>query len=378
MNEKFEIMDWNQAASYIAYKLTELATIYPITPASPMSENYENMIIKWEKNIWWKIPQIKEMQSEAWAVWTLHWALSWWVLATTFTASQWLMLMLPEMCKIAGEMLPTVIYVASRSLAFQALSIFWDHSDVMFARPTGFAIFVANNVQEVLDFALIAHSSSLKSKIPFLFFFDWFRTSHEIQKIKKISDPTLFELIDQESIKNFRDNALNSSKPKIKVWAQNPDVYFQWRERTNEHYQKLPQIVQNNFDKLYAITQRKYEIFEYIGNPKAEIIFVVMWSASETIEEYIYQTKKNIWLIKVRLFRPFFAPYFISKIPSSCKKIIVLDKTKEAWSQAEPLYMEVVFALKDNKNIKITGWRYWLGWKDFTPAMVEAIIKNNI
>jgi pyruvate-ferredoxin/flavodoxin oxidoreductase len=375
-NFKKATMDGNTAASHVAYAFSDVAAIYPITPSSPMGEMIDVWSAYGRKNIFGEEVDVAEMQSEAGASGAVHGSLSAGALTTTFTASQGLMLMLPVMHKIAGEMLPAVFHVSARSLAAQSLSIFGDHSDVMSARNTGFAMLAANSIQEIMDLALVAHLSSIKSRIPFLHFFDGFRTSHEIQKIEVIDYDIMKDLVDTNAINEFRKRALNPQHPLLKVGAQNPDVYFQGRETVNKYYDELPELVQNYMNKVSEKVGRKYRLFDYVGEKEAKKIIILMGSGAETVEEtinYLNAKGEKLGLIKVRLYRPFSVKHFIDAIPQSVNKIAVLDRTKEPGAIGEPLYLDVVTALKDNKNIKIVGGRYGLSSKEFTPSMVKAV-----
>ncbi len=375
MTKKMQSMDGNTAAAHVAYAFSEVAAIFPITPSSPMGEKADAWAAAGLKNIYGEVVDVVEMQSEAGAAGTVHGTLSGGALTTTFTASQGLMLMLPNMHKIAGEMLPTVFHVSARSLAAQALSIFGDHSDVMSARNTGFALLASASIQEVMDLAAVAHMSTIRGKIPFLHFFDGFRNSHEIQKIETVDYDVYKELNDDEGVAEFRNKGLNPQRPYLKVGAQNPDVYFQGRETVNKYYDALPELVQAQMDKYAEVTGRQYHLFDYVGAPDAEKIIIAMGSGVETIEETINHLNANgekLGLLKIRLYRPFSLDAFLKAIPKSVKKIAVLDRTKEPGSLGEPLYLDVVTALQ-NKNLTIIGGRYGLSSKEFTPAMVKAV-----
>ncbi|RLC47574.1 MAG: pyruvate:ferredoxin (flavodoxin) oxidoreductase [Candidatus Cloacimonadota bacterium] len=375
MKKEIISMDGNTAASYVAYAFSEVAAIYPITPSSPMGELADAWAAQGRKNIFGQTVDVIEMQSEGGASGAVHGALSAGALTTTFTASQGLMLMLPNMHKIAGEMLPTVFHVAARSLACQSLSIFGDHSDVMSARNTGFGLVAAGSIQEIMDLAVISHLATLKSKVPFLNFFDGFRSSHEIQKIEAIPYDVMAELLEMEYVEDFRNRAMRPDKPVLKVGAQNPDVYFQCRETVNKYYLVTPQIVQEYMDKFADKIGRRYNLFDYVGVPDAEKIIVSMGTSTETIEEtvnYLNKKGEKVGAIKVRLYRPFSAKAFVSAIPDTVKKIAVLDRTKEPGSLGEPLYLDVAVALSE-KNIKVIGGRYGLSSKEFTPTMVKAV-----
>ncbi len=373
---KMATVDGNTAAAHVAYAFSEVAAIYPITPSSPMGEYADSWAASGRKNIFGQIVKVMEMQSEAGAAGAVHGSLSAGALTTTFTASQGLMLMLPNMYKIAGEMLPTVFHIAARSLAAQSLSIFGDHSDVMAARNTGFALMAASNIQEIMDLAIVSHLATLKSKIPFLNFFDGFRNSHEIQKIEIIDYDTMKELLEPEYVTDFKNRALNPNKPFAKVGAQNPDVYFQGRETSNKYYEATPQIVQEYMDKLAEVIGRSYHLFDYFGAKDAERVIVIMGSGADTVEETINYLNKNgekVGLIKVRLYRPFSIDALKKALPKTVKKIAVLDRTKEPGAIGEPLYLDVVAALKDRPDITIIGGRYGLSSKEFTPSMVKAV-----
>ncbi len=375
---KFKTMDGNTAAAHVAYAYSEVAAIYPITPSSPMGEMADSWSAQGVKNVFGQTVKVVEMQSEGGASGAVHGSLSAGALTTTFTASQGLMLMLPNMHKIAGELLPTVFHVSARSLAAQSLSIFGDHTDVMSARNTGFALLASSSVQEVMDLAIVAHLSTLKAKIPFLHFFDGFRTSHEIQKIEVVDYEDLASLVEMEYIEDFRNRALRPDKPVAKVGAENPDVYFQGREVSNKYYEATPAIVQEYMDKVAKVIGRQYHLFDYVGDPEAEKIIIAMGSGNETIEEtvnYLVKKGEKVGAVKVRLYRPFSVKDFIKVIPESVKKIAVLDRTKEPGSIGEPLYLDVVAALT-GKNIKIIGGRYGLSSKEFTPTMVKAVFDH--
>jgi pyruvate-ferredoxin/flavodoxin oxidoreductase len=375
---KKQTIDGNFAASHVAYAFSDIAAIYPITPSSNMGEYADAWASKGQKNIFGEAVDVVEMQSEAGAAGAVHGSLSAGAFTTTFTASQGLMLMLPNMHKIAGEMLPTVFHVSARSLAAQSLSIFGDHSDVMSARNTGFALVAASSIQEIMDLGLVSHLATLESSIPFLNFFDGFRNSHEIQKIEMIDYDTMGELLKDsaEYAEEFRKRALNPEAPMAKVGAQNPDVYFQGRETVNKYYVVTPEIVQKYMDKVAEKIGRQYHLFDYFGDPKAEKVIVAMGSGCDTIEETINNLNKKgekLGLVKVRLYRPFASEKFLETIPASVKKIAVLDRTKEPGSVGEPLYLDVSAALKDRKEIQVIGGRYGLSSKEFTPSMVKAV-----
>ena len=376
--EKTVTITGNQAASHVAYAYSESAAIYPITPSSDMGEFADSWASENRKNIFGEIVDITEMQSEAGAAGAVHGSLAAGALTTTFTASQGLLLMIPNMYKIAGEMIPAVFHVSARSLAAQSLSIFGDHSDVMAVRNTGFALLASSSIQEVMDLSAVAHLATLKAQVPFVSLFDGFRTSHEISKVKEISYETLKELSEPEYIKRFKERALRPEKPYAKVGAQNPDVYFQGRETVNKYYDATPAIVQEYMDKVAKKTGRQYHLFDYYGHPQAENIIIAMGSSCETIEEtidYLMTKGQKVGLVNVRLYRPFSIENFLKTIPETVKKIAVLDRTKEPGSIGEPLYLDVTAALK-GRNIMIIGGRYGLSSKEFTPSMVNAVYKH--
>ncbi|MCB9358433.1 pyruvate:ferredoxin (flavodoxin) oxidoreductase [Candidatus Woesearchaeota archaeon] len=376
---KYIVEDGNSAAANIAYVFSEVAAIYPITPSSPMGELADMWSAKGKKNLFGECVEVVEMQSEGGAAGAIHGSLTAGALTTTFTASQGLLLMIPNMYKIAGEMMPTVFHVSARSLAAQSLSIFGDHSDVMAIRDTGFAIIAANSVQEVQDLAVVSHLATLEAHLPFLNFFDGFRTSHEIQKIELIEDDVLKSMLNHDLIAKFRDNKLTPEKPKVKVGAENPDVYFQGRETVNKYYDATPAIIQKYMDLVKEKTGRAYKLYDYIGAPDADKIIISMGSGCETIEEtidFLVSKGQKVGALKVRLYRPFSVKDFQEAIPATVKKIAVLDRTKEPGSIGEPLYLDTVAALKDRKDTTIVGGRYGLSSKEFTPSMVNAVYKH--
>jgi pyruvate-ferredoxin/flavodoxin oxidoreductase len=379
-----EILDGNQAAASIAYRVSEVIAIYPITPASPMGEWADQWKDEGRRNVFGTVPAVTEMQSEGGAAGTLHGALQAGALGTTFTASQGLLLMIPNMYKIAGELTSTVIHVAARTLATHALSIFGDHSDVMAARATGFAMLCSCSVQEASDFAMIAHSATLEARIPFLHFFDGFRTSHEVNKIFPLSDDDLRDMLDEDAIRRHRARALTPDRPKLRGSAQNPDVFFQAREAANPFYLATPTIVQNAMDHLAARTGRSYHLCDYVGAPDAERVIVLMGSGAGAVEEAVAALNslgQKVGLLKVRLFRPFPADAILAALPPTARALGVLDRTKEPGSPGEPLYMDIVtmFAELSEKDRsarvwpRIVGGRYGLSSKEFTPAMVKAV-----
>ncbi len=372
------ICDGNEATADIAYRLTDMAVIYPITPSSPMAENYELWGTKDKKNIFNSVPHVSEMQSEAGAIGAVHGALQAGSITTTFTASQGLLLMIPNMYKIAGELHPFVMHVSARTIATHALSIFGDHSDVMACRQTGFAMLAANNAQECHDLALVSHIATFKSRVPFLHFFDGFRTSHEINLIEKIEDSVIEKMLPVDSIKEFRQRALVPTNPNIRGTSQNPDVFFQAREASNPYYNNVENIVAKTMDEFETLTGRSYHLIDYVGAKDPESVIVAMGSGCDTIEETIKVLNKqnyNVGLLKIRLYRPFPTKYFAEILPKSVKKIAVLDRTKESGSVGEPLYLDVVSSLKETgrDNIKVIGGRYGLSSKEFTPPMVKAV-----
>ena len=379
MSGKTITVDGNYAAAHVAYALSEVAAIYPITPSSTMGEWVDEWASQNKKNIWGKEVSVAEMQSEAGAAGAVHGSLAAGSLTSTYTASQGLLLMIPNMYKIAGELLPTVFHVTARALACQSLAIFGDHSDVMACRNTGFAMLSAASVQEEMDLALVAHLATYKSSVPFLQFFDGFRTSHELHKIEEIPYETIAELVEPKYIEAFKNRALRPEKPICKVGAQNGDVYFQGRETVNKFYDAVPAIVQEYMDKVAAKTGRSYKLFDYVGAPDATDVIVSMGSSCETIEEAITYLNKErgtkYGLVKVRLYRPFFADAFKAALPATVKRIAVLDRTKEPGALGEPLFLDVKVAVNDN-NMFIIGGRYGLSSKEFSPSMVLAIYKH--
>ncbi len=374
-------MDGNSAAAYSAYAFSEVAAIYPITPSSNMADVTDKYSVSGKKNIFGSTVEVVEMQSEGGAAGAIHGALSTGALATTFTSSQGLLLMIPNMYKMAGELLPSVIHVAARTIATHALSIFGDHSDVYACRQTGYAMLCANNPQEALHFSAIAHLSAIKSHVPFLHFFDGFRTSHEIQKINLLDYEDLKNLVDYEELQKFKNRALNPENPHLGGTAQNDDVYFQNREASNIYYQKVPGIVENYMSAINEIANTNYKPFEYYGDTNAENIIIAMGSVCETIEEtidYLGQKGEKLGLIKVRLYRPFSAEHLLKALPKGTKKITVLDRTKEAGASGEPLFLDVLAALNhlNIKNIEIFSGRYGLSSKNTTPSQILAVYEN--
>ena len=379
-NKKFITCDGNQAAAHIAYMFSEVAAIYPITPSSTMAEYVDEWAAAGRKNMFGETVRVEEMQSEAGAAGAMHGSLQAGALTSTFTASQGLLLMIPNMYKISGELLPGVFHVSARSLAAQALSIFGDHSDVMSARQTGFAMLATGSVQEVMDLAGIAHLASIKTRVPFLHFFDGFRTSHEIQKIEVMEQDTLVSLLDKEALKRFRDNALSPEHPVTRGTAQNPDIYFQSREAANPFYNAIPDVVAEYMDQISKITGRKYRPFDYYGAEDAEHLIIAMGSVTDTIKEVIdakVAKGEKVGLIAVHLYRPFSAKYFMEACPKTVKRIAVLDRTKEPGANGDPLYLDVceLFYGKANAPL-IVGGRYGLSSKDTTPSQIISVFNN--
>ena len=379
MNQRVTI-DGNEAAAYVAYKTNEVIAIYPITPSSAMGESADAWSAADQKNIWGMRPFVREMQSEGGAAGVVHGSLQTGSLTTTFTASQGLLLMIPNMFKIAGELTSTVFHIAARTLATHGLSIFGDHSDVMAARSTGWAMLFANSVQEVMDFALISQASTLEARVPFLHIFDGFRTSHEVMKVTQLSDTEITGMMDQELVRLHRARALTPDRPVIRGTAQNPDVFFQSRERANSFYLQTPAIVEKTMDRFAALTGRRYKLFDFVGDPNAERVLVMMGSGCETAEETVEALRlrgEKVGLLKVRLYRPFSISHFINSLPATTKAIAVLDRTKEPGSTGEPLYQDVVTAIAETvvfaRGVRIIGGRYGLSSKEFTPAMVKAV-----
>ena len=379
--KKFITCDGNYAAAHVAYMFSELAAIYPITPSSTMAEYVDEWSSFGKKNLFGEQLRVVEMQSEGGAAGALHGALQAGVLATTFTASQGLLLMIPNMYKIAGELLPTVFHVSARTLAAQALSIFGDHSDVMAARQTGFALLASSSVQEALDLGAVAHLATLKSRVPFVHFFDGFRTSHEIQKIEDLDQDAVKKMISDKSLKAFRQKALNPVKPVTRGTAQNPDVFFQAREASNPFYDAVPDIVARYMGEISELTGRHYLPFDYYGDPQAENIIIAMGSVCETIREVVdmqMEKGEKVGVLTVRLYRPFSAKYFFRVLPKSVKRIAVLDRTKEPGAVGEPLYVDIKSAIaeKGGKMPLIVGGRYGLSSKDTSPAQILSVFEN--
>ena len=388
MKRRQVTIDGNTAAAHVAHATNEVIAIYPITPSSPMGEMADAKTAKGQPNIWGTVPSVTEMQSEAGAAGAVHGALAAGALTTTFTASQGLLLMIPNMYKIAGELLPTVFHISARSLACQALSIFGDHSDVMTCRETGFGMLCSCSVQEVMDLGLIAQQATLASRVPFLHFFDGFRTSHEEQKVEELTYDDMKAMIDDELVAQHKARALSPDHPTISGTAQNPDVYFQGRETVNKYYLATPQIAQETMDRFAKIVGRQYKLFDYVGAPDAEKIIIMMGSGAETAHEtveYLSSKGEKVGLIKVRLYRPFSTEHLMQALPKTVKKIAVLDRTKEPGALGEPMYLDVRTAIGEamgdgiapfERYPLVVGGRYGLGSKEFTPAMVKAVLDN--
>lgn len=382
MARKMKTMDGNQAAAHASYAFTEVAAIYPITPSSVMPEHVDEWATEGRKNLLGQTVQVTEMQSEAGAAGAVHGSLAAGALTTTFTASQGLLLMIPDLYKVAGEQLPGVFDVSARAVASHALSIFGDHSDVMACRQTGAAMLCESSVQEVMDLTPVAHLSALKGHVPFINFFDGFRTSHEIQKIEQWDYEDLRDLVDWDAVDAFRKHALNPNHPVERGSAQNPDIFFQAREASNPYYDALPAIVQDYMDKINAKIGTDYKLFNYYGAEDAEHVIIAMGSVNDTIEEtidYLVKTKgAKVGVVKVRLYRPFSKEALLKALPKTVKTISVLDRTKEPGSVGEPLYLDVVAALAGSefKDVKILSGRYGLGSKDTTPAQIVAVFEN--
>jgi pyruvate-ferredoxin/flavodoxin oxidoreductase len=388
MKRKFKTMDANEAVAHVAYRVNEVIAIYPITPSSNMGEWADQWASEGVPNIWGTVPQVVEMQSEGGAAGAVHGALQTGSLATTFTASQGLLLMIPNMNKIAGELTPTAFHVSARTLATHALSIFGDHSDVMTCRTTGYAMLCSNSVQEAMDLTLIAHAASLESRIPFLHFFDGFRTSHEVNKIEMLMEDDLRALINMDRVIEHRQRALSPEHPVLRGTAQNPDVFFQIRETINPFYAACPELTQETMDKFAQVVGRSYHLFDYVGAADAERVIVMMGSGAEAAHEtveYLNARGEKVGLVKVRLYRPFSVKNFVEALPATVRNVAVLDRTKEPGSGGEPLYLDVVNALHEGvqkgygclKAIpRVVGGRYGLSSKEFTPAMVKAVYDN--
>jgi len=383
-------IDGNEATAYVAHKLSEVIAIYPITPSSPMGEFADEWSAAKETNIWGTVPLVVEMQSEGGAAGAVHGAMQTGALTTTFTASQGLLLMIPNMYKIAGELTPTVFHVSARSLAAQGLSIFGDHSDVMATRGAGFALLASSSVQEAHDLALIAHASTLDARIPFLHFFDGFRTSHEVNKIEQLTHEDLQAMIEDRFVYAHRQRSLSPDRPVMRGTAQNPDVYFQARETVNPYYQACPEVVQKYMDKFASLVGRQYHLFDYAGALDAERVIVIMGSGAETASEtaaYLAERGEKVGVVNVHLYRPFSVKHFLEALPPTVKVIAVLDRSKEPGSAGEPLYQDVVTAINEGlaegsapyaqfanrPYARVIGGRYGLSSKEFTPAMAKGV-----
>ncbi|MCD6332888.1 MAG: pyruvate:ferredoxin (flavodoxin) oxidoreductase, partial [Bacteroidales bacterium] len=379
-NKKFITCDGNQAASHIAYMFSEVAAIYPITPSSNMAEFIDEWAAHGRKNMFGEEVKVVEMQSEGGASGAVHGSLQGGALTSTFTASQGLLLMVPNMYKIAGELLPAVFHVSARSVAAHALSIFGDHSDIYATRQTGFALLASGSVQQNMDLAGVAHLAAIESRVPFVHFFDGFRTSHEIQKVETIEMDDLAKLVDRNALQQFRDRALNPEEPVTRGTAQNPDIFFQATEASNPFYEKVPDMVERYMQEITRLTGREYHPFTYYGAPDAERIIIAMASVTETAREvvdHLTDRGEKVGLITCHLYRPFSAKYFLKVLPESVKRIAVLDRTKEPGSGGEPLYLDVrnIFFGKPDAPV-IVGGRYGLSSKDTTPAMIISVFDN--
>ena len=378
-NPVFVTVDGNEAAAYVAYAFTEIAAIYPITPSSPMAGKTDVWSAKGKKNLFGQTVRLIEMQSEAGAAAAVHGALQTGALATSFTSSQGLMLMIPVLHRIAGERLPGVLHVAARTVGTHAMSIFGDHSDVMSCRNTGFAMLCTGSVQEVMDLSGVAHLSAIKGRVPFMNFFDGFRTSHEIDKVEQISYDDLKALLDTDALDAFRARALNPEHPMIRATVQNPDIYFQVREANNAGYAALPDIVEGYMAKISALTGREYHCFNYYGAPDADRVVVAMGSVSGCVEETVDALNargEKVGFVQVHLFRPFDVNRFVAALPETVKAVAVLDRTKEMGSAGEPLYQDVCTALRGRSDLTVVGGRYGLSSKDTTPAQIAAAFEN--
>ncbi|MEI6351154.1 MAG: pyruvate:ferredoxin (flavodoxin) oxidoreductase, partial [Verrucomicrobiota bacterium] len=388
ISAKAATLDANEAVASVAYRLSETIAIYPITPSSPMAESCDEWSAKQKPNLWGTVPHLVEMQSEAGVAGAVHGMLQSGALTTTFTASQGLLLMIPNLYKIAGELLPFCFHVTARALATHALSIFGDQGDVMACRQTGVALLASNSVQEAHDLACIAHAATFETRVPFLHFFDGFRTSHEVAKFEMLGDEVLREMIDEELIAAFRSRALTPDRPSIRGTAQNPDVFFQAREACNPYYARTPEVVQGLMDKFAKLTGRQYHLFDYVGHPEADRVIIAIGSGAETVEEAVNWLNANgqkVGVLKVRLFRPFSVADFVKVLPATVKSIAVLDRTKEPGAVGEPLYLDIITALAEARSEGtkrfdcepvVIGGRYGLGSKEFDPAMAKAIFEE--
>jgi len=376
--KKLVTMDGNEAAAYISYAFTEVAAIYPITPSSPMAGKTDAWSANGKKNIFGQQVSLVEMQSEAGAIAAVHGSLETGALSASFTSSQGLMLMIPVLHRISGERLPGVLHVASRTVGTHALSIFGDHSDIYNCRQCGFAMLSTSSVQEIMDLAPVAHLSAIKARIPFMHFFDGFRTSHQIDKVEEMPYSELSKLVDYEALNDYKRGALNPDHPDLRATVQNPDIFFQVREANNTDYNELPCIVENYMAEISKITGREYHLFNYYGAKDAENVIVAMGSVSETVMEtvdYLNRHGKKVGFLQVHLYRPFSSKHFISALPETVKKIAVLDRTKEMGAVGEPLYTDVRSVLFD-KDIVVIGGRYGLSSKDTTPSDILSVFEN--
>jgi len=380
MTKKMQTIDGNTAAAHVAYAMSDVATIYPITPSSPIGEIADEWSADGRKNIFGQRLIVRQLQSEAGAAASVHGSLAAGALTTSFTASQGLLLMIPNMYKMSGELLPCVLHVTARAIAAHALSIFGDHQDVMAVRQTGFAIVASASVQEVMDLGLVSHLAAIESRVPFLHFFDGFRTSHEIQKIEMIDYDDMAKLVNWDAVKSFRQRGANPERPELRGTAQNPDIYFQNREAANPYYLKLPDVIDDAMKKVSQLTGRPYKLFDYIGAADAEDIIISMGSSCETIEEVVNHLAgqgRKVGLVKVRVYRPFSQAHLFDVIPETMRSISVLDRTKEPGALGDPLYQDVctAFMEKGEKPLIVNG-RYGLGSKEFNPSMVKAVFDN--
>jgi pyruvate-ferredoxin/flavodoxin oxidoreductase len=380
MNKKMKTIDGNAAAAHVVYAMSDVAAIYPITPSSGIGEICDDWAAGGRENIFGQTLLVLQLQSEAGAAAAVHGSLAAGSLTSTFTASQGLLLMIPNMYKIAREFLPAVFHVTARSVAGHALSIFADHQDVMAVRQTGFVLLASASVQEVMDLGLVAHLAAIESSLPVLHFFDGFRTSPEIQKIEVIDYADMAQLVNRDAVEKFRLRGANPERPELRGMAQNPDIYFMGREAANPYYQQVPKIVSESMKKVAKLTGRNYRLFDYVGHPKAEKIIISMASSCETIEEvvnYMVAGGEKVGLIKVRLYRPFSSYHFYAAVPASVKRIAVLDRTEETGSSGEPLYLDVCASFMEFGELpKIVGGRYGLNSEEFNPSMIKAIFDN--
>ena len=381
MSRKMKTMDGNNAAAHVSYAFTDVAAIYPITPSSVMADETDKYAAAGRKNLFGREVKVTEMQSEAGAAGAVHGSLAAGAFTTTYTASQGLLLMIPNMYKMAGELLPSVIHVSARALTSHALSIFGDHSDIYACRQTGYAMLCSNSPQEVMDLSAVAHLSAIKGRVPFLHFFDGFRTSHEIQKIETWDYEDLGEMLDWDAVEAFRRRALNPEHPVIRGTAQNDDIFFQAREACNKYYEAIPETVVEYMNKVNEKIGTDYKPFNYYGDPNAEHVVIAMGSVCEALEEvvdYLNASGEKLGLVKVRLYRPFVAKYLTDVIPSTVKAISVLDRTKEPGSIGEPLYLDVLAAINGTQfgSVPVYTGRYGLGSKDTTPAQLIAVYRN--